>query len=113
MSNEVAITLRGIPPSAALEARIREKAEKLYVLCPQITRFRVIVETLAGHKTQGNEYTVRLELHIPQHHIEVAHMRHEDPYIVLRDSFDAARRQLTALLDKQRGTDGRTQEAAL
>ena len=91
------ITVRDIQHSEALEARIREKAAKLETLHPGITSCRVTVEAAHRHHHQGRHFQVRIDLRVPGHEIVASRDHDEDPYVALREAFDAARRQLEEL----------------
>lgn len=97
------ITLRDIPGSEAVETVIREKAEKLDLFYPHIMSCRVTVEIPGKHKHQGKEFNVRIDITVPGSEIVVNRVHHEDIYVVLRDAFDAAKRQLEDYGRKQRG----------
>lgn len=93
------ITFRGFPHSDAVEAEIREKAEKLNQFYPRISNCRVIVEAKHHHRHRGNLYHVRIDINTPQKELVVSHEHHdkhiyEDVYVAIRDAFKAARRQL-------------------
>ena len=104
------ITLRDIPQSEALEAAIKEKAEKLERFHQQIMACRVTVEIAGKHKHQGNEFKVEIDITVPGSEIVVNHHQNEDVYVALRDAFDAAKRQLEDFAHKQRG-DVKTHES--
>lgn len=102
------ITFRDIPPSEAIEAAIREKAQKLERYFDRITSCRVIVEAPHKHHHKGKLYEVSINITIPGHEIVVSrdnHDRHEheDIYVSIRDAFMAAQRQLEAYVGKMRG----------
>ena len=102
------ITFRGIPPSEAVEARIREKASKLDKFNSHIISCRVAVEAEHQHHHQGNLYHIRIDITTPRKEIVVSrehHDRqaHEDVYVALRDAFAAATRQLEDYSRIQRG----------
>ena len=93
------ITWRNIEPSAALEARIRELAQRLEKFSAPIVRCHVIVEAPHKHGHQGNVYEVHILVTTPgdttvanREHRE--RHSHEDVYVALRDAFRAVRRQL-------------------
>ena len=93
------ITFRNMEPSEAVEARIREKAEKLDRFCDQIMSCRVVFEAHHQHQHQGNLFHVRIDITVPDKEIVISrepgrHQAHEDAYVAIRDAFDAARRQL-------------------
>jgi ribosome-associated translation inhibitor RaiA/cold shock CspA family protein len=97
------ITFRHMERSAALEAAIRERAEKLNEFYPKIMSCRVVVEEIAAHKHQGKLYGLHLDVKVPGHEFAVTRDRHEDVYVALRDAFDAAKRRLEDELRLQRG----------
>lgn len=97
------ITLRDIPSSDAVEAAIREKADKLDQFYPHLMSCRVTVEIPGKHKHQGKEFNVRIDITVPGSEIVVNRTHHEDIYVSLRDAFDAAKRQLEDYGRKQRG----------
>lgn len=105
------ITIRDFPQSEALEARIRDKAAKLTELHSRITSCRVTVEELRKHHQQGRHFQVSVDVHVPGREIVANRTHHEDPYVALRDAFDAAKRQLDELVRPKRGkgkVSGRT-----
>jgi ribosomal subunit interface protein len=108
MQQPLEITFRGVPPSEAVETRIREKAAKLEQFCDSIISCKVAVEAEHHHQHQGNLYHVRVDLNVPNKHIVVSREHHdrqayEDVYVALRDAFDAAKRQLEEHVRIQRG----------
>lgn len=90
----VQIVFHEVNHSDALENQIREKVRKLHSLHPDLLRCHVSVEQPHRHKHQGNLFSVRVALHVPGEEIVVNCDAHEDVYVALRDSFDAARRQI-------------------
>ncbi|MGD2053867.1 MAG: HPF/RaiA family ribosome-associated protein [Gammaproteobacteria bacterium] len=92
------ITFRDMEPSAAVETIVREKAEKLDRFA-DIMSCNVVIEMINKHQHKGTMYKVTLDITLPGGEIAVSRDRgldhsHEDIYVALRDSFDAARRQL-------------------
>lgn len=108
MELPVQISFRDMDSSEALEADIRERAAKLDQFFDKITSCRVMVEASHKRHHKGNLFHVRIELGVPGKEIVVsrdpqdAHS-HEDPYITVRDAFDAAQRQLEEYARRQRG----------
>jgi ribosome-associated translation inhibitor RaiA len=88
------ITLHGIDHSDALDEAIRSKTAKLEQLHPGIVSCRIVVEQVARHKHQGNDFAVRIDLKMPGHEIAVTRHQNEDVYVALRDAFAAARREI-------------------
>ena len=102
------ITFRHMDPSAALEARIRQRAEELDQFFDRITSCRVVVECAHRRHQQGNLFEVRLDLTVPGREIVVGrepgtNHAHEDPYVAVRDAFDAVRRLLEDHVRRRRG----------
>jgi ribosomal subunit interface protein len=99
MQQSLQITFRDIPHSDAVEAAIREKAEKLDQFFERIMACRVMVEAPHSHHHQGGLYHIRIDLTVPGNELVVSrspseHQAHEDIYVAIRDAFDAAKRQL-------------------
>ena len=108
MLSNTQITFRGIPHSNAVEENILKKVEKLDKFYGRILACRVIVEAEHHRRHKGNLYHVRIELDVPEKNIIVsrenhAKHAHEDIYVVVRDAFYAARRQLEDYARIQRG----------
>jgi ribosomal subunit interface protein len=103
MKTPLQITFRDIEHSDALEAHIREKAEKLETFFEPIMSCRVVVEMPHQHKQQGKFFSVRIDIGVPGREIVVNRDRHEDVYVALRDAFDAAKRKLDDYSRRLRG----------
>ena len=89
------ISLRDIPQSDAVEARIREKAAKLERFHSRIMSCRITVESPQHRKHQGKLYSVHLDIKVPGGgELVVNRAQDEDIYVAIRDAFDAAVRQL-------------------
>ena len=102
------ITFRNLEHSDYIEAGVREKAEKLEQFADQITSCRVVVEAPHKHHNKGVIYQVKIDITLPgkeiivNHHSD-EHHAHEDVYVAIRDSFNAARRQLEDYVRQRRG----------
>jgi ribosome-associated translation inhibitor RaiA len=97
------ITLRNLPSSEALEARIREGAVKLELFHPRITSCRVTVEQAERHHHQGRQFGVHIDVRGPGHEEVVSTLKHdEDVYVAMREAFDATRRQLEDVVRQAR-----------
>jgi len=93
-------------PSATVERLIREKVEKLDQFYDRIANCQIVVEALTLHARK--HYRVHIDLKVPRAEIVVNRDppisdEHNDLAIALRDSFDAARRQLEDYARQQRG----------
>lgn len=103
--------------SPVMDARIAELAARLEELHPKVTRCHVIVSEDHRHKSQGNEFEVHIDVHVPRAEIVATKQRHEDPYVALTNAFDVLYRQLEENIRRVRGqvkrhTDERGDNAA-
>lgn len=108
MQTPVQIAFRGMDSSPALEAKIREKAGKLEQYHDRITSCRVVVEAPHRHSRKGKLYSISIDLTIPGAELVVNsekrnHHSHEDPYVALRDAFNAMTRQLEERARENKG----------
>lgn len=99
MTIPLQITFKDMDHSAALEARIREKAAQLERFEGDIMRCHVTVEAPHRHHHQGRLYQTHIEVFVPRGEVVVVRTgtqdhAHEDPYVSVRDAFSAAVRQL-------------------
>jgi ribosome-associated translation inhibitor RaiA len=97
------ITVLDMPPSAALEARVRKMVEKLETFHPRIMSCRVGIEELRRHRSRGRLYHVRIDLRVPGREIVSNHRHDKDPYLALRDAFLSLSRQLEDISRVKRG----------
>ena len=93
------ITLRNLEQSPALEASVREHAERLEKFYDAIIGCSVVVEARHRHHRQGNHFHVRIDLSVPGAKLVVSrepdqHHAYTDVYVAIRDAFDSMRRQL-------------------
>ena len=99
------ITVRDMPRSDALDARIREKAASLEHFHPRITSCRVTVAEYRKHHHQGRCFQVRVDVRVPGHAEIVSNLHHhEDVYVALRDAFDSTARQLEEVVRESAAT---------
>lgn len=108
MTVPLQITFKGMESSPALEARIREKAARLARFANHVLRCHVTVEAPHRHHRQGRLFRARVEVFVPRGDIVVTRESpqdhsHEDPYVAVRDAFDAAIRQIESHVRKLRG----------
>jgi ribosome-associated translation inhibitor RaiA/cold shock CspA family protein len=102
------VVFRNMEESAAVEAKIRERAEQLERIYEHIMSCRVLVEAHHKHHHQGNLYHVRIDLKVPESEIVASrdpaeHHAHEDVFVAVRDAFDAVRRRLEDYARRRRG----------
>ena len=102
------ISFKNMDPSPAVEARIRDKAEKLNRLFEHITGCRVTVEAPHRHHHKGKLYGVTVDVTVPKGELVVNREgsrdhAHEDINVAIRDAFDAAVRQIEDYARRLRG----------
>jgi len=97
------ITARNIVLTEAIEAAVRERALKLERFYDGIMSCRVVVEAPHRHHHKGVMYNACIDITVPGSEVVVKREPHEDLYVAIRDAFDAARRQLQNISQKQRG----------
>ena len=107
MQTPLQITFRNLAPSEAIEAKIRERAEKLDTFYERIIGCHVTVEAPHRHHHQGKLFQVGIDLVLPGAELVVNraphdHHAHEDVFVAIHDAFDSARRQLQDHARRQR-----------
>lgn len=108
MKKDPEIAFRDIDASEAVEAKIRERIERLERYTDELIGCRVVVETPHRHQNKGKIYKVSLELSVPGENIFVNRnpeddQSREDIYVSIRDAFNAAERQLKEFSERRRG----------
>jgi ribosome-associated translation inhibitor RaiA len=98
------IHLLEMPRSEAVEAKIRERADRLSRFSDQIQKCQVWVESPHGHHRKGALYGIRIRLTVPEEEIVIVlQPTEEDVYVSIREAFDAARRKLEDYERRRRG----------
>lgn len=109
-------TFEGLPPSEAVERRVRQEVDKLEKFHDRITGVRAIVARSEHRHRKGDTYSVRLYVSLPGgadiavDRASALNRAHEDVYVAIRDAFKAARRQIQ---DLQRRRQGQVKEHAV
>ena len=103
------VAFRNFERSPAVEASVREHAERLDRFHDHIMSCRVMVEKQQERRVHGDHFHVRVDVTVPGAELVAsrepdAHHRYTDVYVAIRDAFDAMRRQLE---DHQRRRDQR------
>ncbi len=100
----IEITVHDMGHSEAIEAKIRERAERLDQFSPNISRCEVWVNAPHRHHRKGQIFDLRIRLTVPGEEIVIDHQpEREDVYVAIRESFDAVRRQLEDYERRRRG----------
>ncbi len=103
------VSFRDVKKTPDLDSLIEEKTAKLEKVCNHMTSCRVAVEKPQKHIRTGSPYRVRIEINVPPTHKVIVKREpgdgemHDEIGTVLRDAFDAARRQLKDLVEQQQG----------
>ncbi len=100
---------RNVRKTPDVEELIHEQAYKLEKVCDHITSCRVAVEKVQKSQTSGNPYRVRIDITVPPGHEVVAKREpskgdmHDPLVTVIRKAFQAAKKELEKINDKQNG----------
>lgn len=107
METPAEVTFKDIDHSDAIEARVRERVEKLEAMSPEIVRCQVWVR--APHRRhKGTEYIIDISLQMPGSTLHIDRHpgddhAHTDIYVAIRDAFNAIERQLRKWQDQHKG----------
>lgn len=103
------VSFHGVPSSSKIEALVRERAEKLERSCDHISSCRVTIEKPHRSRGAAEHWQVRVDITVPPSHELV--VRRESKASTTRDglhgvvveAFEAARRRVEKLDQRQRG----------
>lgn len=117
MTTLITVTFPKSKASPWLEAEIRDRVERLKVVCADILTCRVVVDIPHRHHQKGNRFSLRIELGVPGEDIAITRdsnlhgvvkdmdeqawskrfdveATRRDIRLVISDAFDAAKRRL-------------------
>jgi len=102
MASALTFTFRRVKRTGALDARVREVAERLRRCDERITHCHISVVAGADGRPDDPSIAVRIHVSVPgaQVHaesIQADGARHSDVFLALRDAYDSALRQLRDL----------------
>ncbi len=103
------ITYRDIDKTDKIDSLVHEKIAKLEQFCDYITSCRVVLEKAHKNPSSGSPYRVSIDITIPHgRELAVTHNPDEGKQYppleaVIRDAFEAARRQLVSITTEQKG----------
>jgi cold shock CspA family protein/ribosome-associated translation inhibitor RaiA len=101
------ISYRNVAKDEAIDGLIRDKASKLDEVCDHIMGCHVAVEKTHENPDSGSPFRVRIDLTVPPSHElavtknPVKGVQYQPLEAVIRSAFEAARRQLMELNDRQ------------
>lgn len=101
------VSFRNVTKTRHLEDLIQEKVSALEKFCDKITRCSIAIEKPNATVKNGNPFRVRIDITIPGHEVVVSKEQgnndKDDPIpAVIRDAFEAAKKQLTKVMHVQR-----------
>ncbi len=93
------ITFQDIPPSEAVEAKVREAASKLDQFYSEIMSCRAVLSSPQKRQRTGKHYHVRLDVSVPGKELVVNREpgdrdTHVDIFVAIRDAFNVMERML-------------------
>jgi ribosome-associated translation inhibitor RaiA len=107
MQSPLEITFHGVERSEAVEARVREKFQRIESHFDRITHARVVIEAPQRRTPLPKFFHVRIELSIPgqapivvKHEPDAEHAQ-TDIMLALRDAFATAQRQVDELASRR------------
>lgn len=108
MQIEPQIRFRGMEPSPSVEDVVRERIGRLARFHDRITSCVVTIEAPHKRGRKGRLYRVQVDVTVPGREIVTGREHdedhaHEDVYVAIRDSFDAAQRLLEDNVRKSSG----------
>ena len=101
MQTQLKITLQDLDHSAALDARIRAKFAKLEQAFPRLTRCHVVVSEPHRHRQNPRSFAITISITFPGGEVVVTRGDRDDVYVLVRDAFAAAERDLEKSLDRR------------
>ena len=103
------ITYRHLDKTDAIQSLVEEKIAKLEQFCDYMNSCRVVIEKENDHPSSGSPYRVSIDVTIP-HNRELAVVESPDTgkqypplEAVIRDAFEAMRRQILSITTEQKG----------
>jgi ribosome-associated translation inhibitor RaiA/cold shock CspA family protein len=108
MQTGVEIVFHNMDRSPAVEARVRERIDRLECRFGRLTSFRATIDAPHRRHHKGKHYAVRLEAHVPSGILTIDREpgddnAHQDILVAVRDAIDAMERKLKAWADTHGG----------
>jgi len=117
MDSKAQVLFHNMPISAAAQAVVLERIDRLDTFFSRIVRCRVTLSVPHRHHHKGEIFHVRIELVVPGGEIVInrnpsEQASHKDIYIAIRDAFNAAQRRLQDYARERRGNVKRHEGAS-
>ena len=108
MDMPLEIAWHNVERSEQLDTRIRQRVDKFHRYFKHINSVHVTVDVPHRSQHHAKAFHIRIETRVPGQELVVSHDpgdqgQHFDPYIAVRDAFDAMDRQLEQFSQKIRG----------
>ncbi len=104
MNIPLQITVRDTDHAAEIEEKVRRRALRLERYSDDIQRCHVWIQAPHGHHQKGRLYEARIRITVPDEELVVDDQPQDDDVnVVIRNTFDAARRQLEDYMRRRRG----------
>lgn len=102
------IQFRDVERSDKIYNAIWDRVERLASFYNRIVSCEVVVSTPHQHRVDGLIYHIQIRLYVPGEDIFIGtepelNGAHKDPFVAVRDAFDAAQRKLEDLIRRERG----------
>lgn len=103
------LTFGDVTKTPQMEQLVRRKVDSLHRVCDHFTSCRVVIEKPQRDQRTGSPYRVRVDVHVPPGHEIIATREpgdgdtHAPLDSVIRETFDAAQKQLRRLNERQQG----------
>lgn len=103
------VTFHGVPSSDRIDELVRDRVAKLERVCDHISSCRVTIEKPHRSRGAAEHWQVRVDLTVPPSHELVVRRESKEQtsrdglHGVVVEAFDAARRRLEKLNERQRG----------
>jgi ribosome-associated translation inhibitor RaiA len=91
----------GVPKTDAIEATVRESAQKLVRLRERFVHCRVTLDVPHRHHHKGPLYQVRIDLRLAGAELVARSAPEEDLYAAIREAFHVARREIVRFCDQR------------
>lgn len=116
--NPVQVTFKEVDASPALRDRIETLCQRLKRYAPDIVSCEVVVSRTESRHQKGNRYLAHMRVTLPGREVNAGHAKqpdhtHEDPFVAVRDTYRAMRRQLQDHERRRRWKVKRHEEPAL
>src|SRR4029079_18405612 len=101
MQTQLKITLQDLDHYAALDALLRANFAKLEQAFPRLTGCHIVVSEPHRHRQNPRSFAISLKIAFPGGEVVVTRGDRHDVYVLVRDAFAAAERDLEKALGRR------------